>query len=213
MPVKVFVRLVGDNARKIEDGIKEDKEVTLQFTPAELVDSGPDLSPLLLTPNQAKIFRAAKADGADFHLKLSPAMIRMQTGGGFWDSLKSFGSTVLKSAAQGAIQGAVNHLSGSDGGGVHLTHVHLTDSQKSKIRDAYKKGKSVKLRLKREHMDGSDKIPLGDGEHRKFHSAKKSDKGVTVEVEHHHLVEKGGDLGDILKSIIPIAAKVLPMFL
>lgn len=217
MPIKELVHIAGDNAKKLEDAIREDQTVVLQFTPAELRYAGHDpLTPLLLTPMQAKALRAARESGADFHLKFTPNQIRMQSGGGIWDMVKGFGTSVLKSAAQGAMQGAVNHLTGgpsSDGGEIHLTHVKLTDSQKTKIRNAYKNGKDLNLRVKSDHMDGLDKIPLSDSEHRKFHSSKKAGKAVTVTVEHRHLVEKGGDLGSILKTIGSVVGPILSSIL
>jgi len=219
------VFLNSDNAQKLADSITQDVPVILHFLPKELNPSDPNirLTTLSLTPVQARTLRAARADNAELKIKFTPAMVRMQDGAGFGDMLKSFGTSLLKGAAQGALQGAVNHITGQEGSGgskgqlslrdpsgdSHMTHVTLTKSQKDKIIAGHKKKEDYRLQFKHENMSGHDKIPLSHSEHAKFHSAKRDAKGITVTIHHKHIAERGGDMGDFFKN----ALQFLPMLL
>jgi hypothetical protein len=217
MPIREKVLISNDNSQKLVEAIKQNVPVTLSFTPGELNatdESQPGtLTNLLLLPQQARALRAAREHGADLQLRMTPAMVRQQSGGGIWDMVKSFGASALKGAAQGALQGAINHVTGQSGEGIHMAHVHLSDHQKKKIKEAMEKGRSVSLKLNKESMEGHDKIPLTGMQHRHHMAAKDGKKGMSVTLEHHHLMQHGGDMGDFFKNIIGIGAKILPMLL
>jgi hypothetical protein len=89
--------------------------------------------------------------------------------------------------------------------------VHISDNQRSKIKQAEEKGEAVSIRLSYEDLQGNDVLPFTMSQLNKIAEAFNYWKGVTIkmsktQVEHSKQIEGGfifALLGAVVSAVLP----------
>jgi len=90
----------------------------------------------------------------------------------------------------------------------HDVGVTITDSQRQSLKDAYRKKRSVVLRLASDQLSGTTRIGLSKTQYDKFMKAKSVHRGVELNISQAQVKQLGGSL---FSAIVPLIGKVLPV--